>query len=71
MIKRTIFLIIGVILVLIGIVGLFLPLIQGILLIIAGLVFIGKFEKIKFIDDLLDYLKKLFNKVKTYFQKNL
>jgi|FLOH01.1.fsa_nt_gi uncharacterized membrane protein YbaN (DUF454 family) len=68
MIKRIFFLIIGIILILIGIAGLFLPFLQGIITILLGLYFISKFKKIKWIDDLMNYLK---NKVKDAKKSNI
>ncbi|MBC8501408.1 MAG: hypothetical protein ISS25_04765 [Nanoarchaeota archaeon] len=57
MIKKTIFLVLGIILVIIGIAGIFLPILQGILLIIAGLFLIGEYKYIKFIEDTKKYIR--------------
>lgn len=56
--KRYLYLVAGIILILISIAGLFLPLLQGILMILAGLVLIGEYKEIPFIERMKEKLKK-------------
>ncbi|MBU0471098.1 MAG: hypothetical protein KKF89_06320 [Nanoarchaeota archaeon] len=64
MIKKTFFLVLGIILVVIGVIGLFLPFIQGIITILAGFYLIGKVKKLKFMDDLESFLKRKYQECK-------
>ncbi|MBC8313679.1 MAG: hypothetical protein H8E33_05540 [Candidatus Cloacimonetes bacterium] len=56
--KKTIKKIFGVFLILLGIVGLFLPILQGILLIVAGLTILGDKRMIKLIEQIKEYFRK-------------
>ena len=57
--KKTFFLVLGVTLIVIGVVGIFLPILQGLLIIFAGLFLIGEYKNIKIVDDITTYIKKL------------
>jgi len=57
--KKTFFLILGITLIVIGVVGIFLPILQGLLIIFAGLFLIGEHKNIKIVDDIKSYIKKL------------
>ena len=56
MIKKTAVIMFGAMLILIGIVGIFVPIIQGVLLILAGLFLIHEYIPIKFVQDIKDYI---------------
>lgn len=63
MIRRTLYnfwkiavVALGILLILFGVIGLFLPILQGILMILAGLFLVGKYWDIKAINDLKAYL---------------
>ncbi|MBL7107833.1 MAG: hypothetical protein ISS38_00830 [Candidatus Cloacimonetes bacterium] len=60
--KKTIKKIFGVFLILLGIVGLFLPILQGILLIVAGLTILGDKRMIKLIEQIKEYFRKKIKK---------
>ncbi|MEM4260610.1 MAG: hypothetical protein QXG00_05220 [Candidatus Woesearchaeota archaeon] len=59
----------GIILVILGLIGIFLPLIPGIILIILGLWLINKEVNIHPIRRLLNHLRRIKNKTKLYIQK--